>query len=485
MTLCNETVYNLREKIKNKEVSAKEVTECFIKRIEDTLDKTNAYITKTFDSALKEAENIDEKILRGEDTGVLGGVPYALKDNLCTKDVLTTCSSKLLSNFVPPYSATVYKKIQNAGGVLLGKLDMDEFAMGSSTETSSFNEVRNPWNTDTVPGGSSGGSSAAVAASQAAFALGSDTGGSIRNPASFCGITGLKPTYGTVSRYGLIAFASSLDQIGPLTRDVKDAALILNVISGHDENDSTSLNMETPDYTSYLKEGIEGMRVGVDYSLFERGIDEDIVKQVTKAIDTFKDMGAEIVDVSFNCIEYAIPVYYLISSSEASSNLSRFDGIRYGVRADGKDVEEILINSRSEGFGDEVKRRIMLGTYSLSAGYYDAYYNKAMKVRRLIKDEYKRVFEKCDITLTPTSPTVAFKRGEKIDDPATMHANDIFTVTANLCGIPSMSVPCGFNKDNMPIGLQIGADVFMEKNMLKAGYNYQLNTDYHKQRPNI
>ena len=486
MALYDKTVYELRQLLDEKSVSATEVLDSYIERIDATDDKLNAFITKTYDLARKMAEESEKRIMKGETLGFLDGIPYALKDNMCTKDIRTTCSSQLLKNFVPPYSSTVYNKLNASGAVLLGKLDMDEFAMGSSNENSSFATVRNPFDLDRVPGGSSGASAVSVSASQAAFTLGSDTGGSIRTPAAFCGVTGLKPTYGRVSRYGLVAFASSLDQIGPVGKDIKDVASVLNVIAGYDENDSTSMKVDVPDYTEYLEEGIRGMKVGVDFSLLDEDkIDKDIVKRVGDAIEKFREMGAEIVDISFDCFDYAIPVYYLISSSEASSNLSRFDGIRYGVRAEGEDVDDIILNSRTQGFGEEVKRRILLGTYALSAGYYDMYYNKALKVRRIIKEFYDEIFSRCDIVLTPTTPTEAFRIGEKTADQTTMYLADIFTVTANLAGIPAASVPCGLSENGMPIGLQISANVFEESKIIKAAYNYQMATDFHKIRPSL
>ncbi len=486
MALYEKTIYELRDMLDKKEVSTNEILDSYIERIEATDGKVNAFLTKTFDFARAQAKESEERILKGNALGFLDGIPYALKDNICTKDIRTTCSSKFLENFVPPYSATVYKKLQNNGAVLLGKVDMDEFAMGSSNENSAYGTVKNPWDTSRVPGGSSGASAASVSALQAAFSLGSDTGGSIRTPAAFCGVTGLKPTYGRVSRYGLVAFASSLDQIGPMGKDIKDVANVLNVISGYDENDSTSMKVDVPDYTSFLTEDIKGMKIGVDYSLLdENKIDKDVVENINKAIENFKELGGEIIDISFDCFDYAIPVYYLISSSEASSNLSRFDGIRYGVREEGESMEDIIINSRTKGFGEEVKKRILLGTYALSAGYYDMYYNKALKVRRLIKETYDNIFKKCDIILTPTTTSEAFKIGEKSEDQTKMYLDDIFTVTANLAGIPAASIPCGFSKNGMPIGLQISADAFGEGKIIKAAYNYQNVTDYHKQYPNL
>ncbi len=485
MELHKKTICELKEMIDQKQVSCLEVTDAYIDRISQVDNKIESYITNTFDKARDKAKALDERLSKGEDIGPLGGIPYALKDNMCTKDILTTCSSQLLKNFVPPYNAFVYDQLEKNGAVLMGKVDMDEFAMGSTTENSTFNEVKNPFDITRVPGGSSGGSAACVSAGEAAFALGSDTGGSVRNPASFCGITGFKPTYGTVSRYGLIAFASSLDQIGPLTKDVADSARVMNTIAGHDKRDSTSLNQNAMDYSSFLIEGIKDMRIGVDRNVVTEGLDPDVLATYERTIETFKKLGATIVDVDFKLLEYAVPVYYLVACSEASSNLARFDGIRYGVRADGETVEDIVINSRSEGFGDEVQRRIMLGTYALSAGYYDMYYNKALKVRRLIKEDIYRVLDNCDVYLCPTTPRPAYKRGETVDDHMELYLSDIFTVTANLAGTPAMSIPAGISTEGMPIGMQLYAKGLDEQKLFRAAYNFQLATDYHTLRPNL
>jgi aspartyl-tRNA(Asn)/glutamyl-tRNA(Gln) amidotransferase subunit A len=485
MELHEMTVCRLKEMIGAKEVSCTEVLDSFIARVRAVDEQTEGYITNTFDMAKEKAEAQDKALANGEDIGPLGGIPYALKDNICTKDILTTCSSQLLKNFVPPYNAYVYDRLEQAGALLLGKVDMDEFAMGSTCENSTFGRVKNPYNTDCVPGGSSGGCAATVSAGESAFALGSDTGGSVRNPAAFCGITGFKPTYGTVSRYGLIAFASSLDQIGPLTKDVADCAKIMNAISGYDKRDSTSIDRPAFDYESFLTEGIKDMKIGVDRSALAKGVDADVLATYEETIKTFESLGATIVDVNFSLLEYAVPVYYLVACSEASSNLARFDGIRYGVREAGSDVEEIIVNSRSEGFGEEVKRRIMLGTYALSAGYYDMYYNKALKVRRLIKEDVYRMFESCDAYLCPTTPMLAYKRGETVDDHMTLYLSDIFTVTANLAGVPAMSVPAGFSKNGLPIGMQLYAKGLGEEQLFRAAYNFQLATDWHKRRPQL
>ncbi len=485
MKLYEKTVSELKNLIDTKEVKCTEVLDSFVDRIKNTDDKIQGYITNTFEIAYDKAKKLDDKLAKGEDIGPLGGIPYALKDNMCTKDILTTCSSQLLKNFVPPYNAYVYDKLEKSGAVLLGKVDMDEFAMGSTTENSTFGHVKNPYDLSRVPGGSSGGSAASVSAGEASFALGSDTGGSVRNPAAFCGITGFKPTYGTVSRYGLIAFASSLDQIGALSKDAADSAKIMNIIAGHDKRDSTSIDRQAFDYESFLQQGIKGLRIGVDRKAIEKGLDEDVSKAYEATVETFKNLGAQIVDVNFRLLEYAVPVYYIVACSEASSNLARFDGIRYGVRADGENVEDIIINSRTQGFGEEVKRRIMLGTYALSAGYYDMYYNKALKVRRLIKEDIYRVFDSCDVYLCPTTPAPAFRCGETISDHLSLYLSDIFTVTANLAGVPAMSIPAGFSKEGMPIGMQLYAKGLGEENIFKAAYNFQLNTDYHKQRPKL
>ncbi len=485
MKLYEQTAGQLKSLIDSKQVKCTEVLDSFVERIQSIDHQIEAYITNTFEKAYETAKDLDDKLARGEDIGPLGGIPYALKDNMCTKDVLTTCSSQLLKNFVPPYDAHVYEKLQQSGAVLLGKVDMDEFAMGSTNENSTFGHVKNPFDTDRVPGGSSGGSAAATAAGESAFALGSDTGGSVRNPASFCGITGFKPTYGTVSRYGLIAFASSLDQIGVLSKDAADSAMVMNVIGGYDKRDTTSIKRETFDYTSFLKKGLKGMRIGVDRAALETGMDPEVLQVYEKTIETFKNLGAQIVDVSFRLIEYAVPVYYLVACSEASSNLARFDGIRYGMRADGENIEEIIVNSRTQGFGEEVRRRIMLGTYALSAGYYDMYYNKALKVRRLIKEDFYKVLDQCDVFLCPTSPVPAYKSGETVNDHMALYLADIFTVTANLTGTPAMSIPAGFCGEGMPVGMQLCAKGLGEEQLFRAAYNFQSNTDYHKKRPNL
>lgn len=485
MALNNLTAHEIMGMLRRKEASAEEITRSYIDRIEKIDGKIGAFLEKDYEKAVVRAKDIDHKLNNGENVGELAGVPCAVKDNICTRGVKTTCASRILENFVPPYNATVVNKLNKSGAVMLGKANMDEFAMGSSNENSAYKLVRNPWDIERVPGGSSGGSAAAVASGEAVFALGSDTGGSVRQPASLCGVVGIKPTYGLVSRYGLIAFASSLDQIGPLTRDVEDMALVLNSIAGHDINDSTSYDIKTPDYKDALNEDIRGMRIGIPSEYFQKGIDEDVRNKVLEAVNTLKSMGAQIVEVSLPYTEYALAVYYILSSAEASSNLARYDGIRYGHRSnDYSDAVDVYIKSRTEGFGDEVKRRIMLGTYGLSAGYYDAYYNKALKVRTLVKEDFKKAFEKCDALVSPTSPTVAFKIGEKTDDPLSMYMSDVCTVPINIAGVCAMSLPCGMSQ-GLPVGLQLIGNYFEESKLLHIGYAYQKNTDWHKLSPVI
>ena len=484
MELTNLTVSELSEKLKKKEVSSKELTSLYLRRMEEVDEKIHAYITVCRDSAVKEAEAADKRIKEGDATP-LTGVPIAIKDIFCTKDVRTTCASRILENFVPPYDATVVRKLKEAGAVILGKLNMDEFAMGSSTENSAFFPTLNPWDTKRVPGGSSGGSAAAVAAGLCAASIGTDTGGSIRQPASLCGVTGLKPTYGRVSRFGMIAFASSLDQGGPITRDVTDCAIMLKIIAGHDPLDSTSMDAPVPDYTAALKKEIKNMRIGIPKEYFIEGLDKDVSEAIKDAIGVFKKAGAELVDITLPHTEYAISVYYLVATAEASSNLARYDGVKYGLRVADGGLLDMYKLTRDAGFGAEVKRRIMLGTYSLSAGYYEAYYKKASEMRTLIKMDFEEAFKKCDIILTPTSPTAAFKLGEKIADPLTMYLSDIFTISCNLAGIPGISIPCGFTKENLPVGLQLLGKPLDEATLLRAAYNYEKNTEWHKKRPKI
>lgn len=485
MQLNGLTAHELHAKLVNKEVSSVEITEAVYKRIDEVEDRVKAFVTLTRDGALAKAGEVDARIARGEDIGTLEGIPVVIKDNMCTEGVLTTCSSKMLHNFVPPYNATVVEKLRSAGAVVIGKANMDEFAMGSSTENSRFFTTRNPWNTDCVPGGSSGGSAAAVAADETIYSLGSDTGGSIRQPASFCGVVGLKPTYGTVSRYGLIAFASSLDQIGPFSKDVTDCAQVFNVIAGHDERDSTSAEFAVPDYTKYLTGDVKGLKIGIPREYFVDGTDPGVRDFINQAIKKYESLGAVCEEISLPHTEYALPVYYLIAPAEASSNLARYDGVRYGYRDESADdIITMFMRTRSEGFGSEVKRRIMLGTYALSSGYYDAYYLKALKVRTLIKQDFDRAFEKYDIILSPTSPTPAFKRGEKADDPMQMYLSDIFTISVNLAGIPGLSIPCGFS-GGLPVGLQLMGKPFGEGTLFQAAYAFEQNTEYHKVKPNL
>ncbi|MFA5882214.1 MAG: Asp-tRNA(Asn)/Glu-tRNA(Gln) amidotransferase subunit GatA [Eubacteriales bacterium] len=485
MQLNGLTAHELHAKLVNKEVSSVEITEAVYKRIDEVEDRVKAFVTLTKDGALAKAGEVDARIARGEDIGPLEGIPVVIKDNMCTEGVLTTCSSKMLHNFVPPYNATVVEKLHSAGAVVIGKANMDEFAMGSSTENSRFFTTRNPWNTDCVPGGSSGGSAAAVAADETIYSLGSDTGGSIRQPASFCGVVGLKPTYGTVSRYGLIAFASSLDQIGPFSKDITDCAQVFNVIAGHDERDSTSAEFAVPDYTKFLTGDVKGLKIGIPKEYFVEGTDPGVRDFINQAIKKYESLGAFCEEISLPHTEYALPVYYLIAPAEASSNLARYDGVRYGYRDESADdIITMFMRTRSEGFGSEVKRRIMLGTYALSSGYYDAYYLKALKARTLIKQDFDRAFEKYDIILSPTSPTPAFKCGEKADDPMQMYLSDIFTISVNLAGIPGLSMPCGFS-GGLPVGLQLMGKPFGEGTLFQAAYAFEQNTEYHKVKPNL
>lgn len=483
MELYELTAHELGDLLKNKKVSAVELTKSFLDRIEKQDSKLGCYITVLRDEALKSAQEAQAKIDRGETTSPLTGIPMAMKDNLCTEGITTTCGSKMLHNFVPPYDATVVKKLKEADTVLLGKLNMDEFAMGGSTENSYFKQTKNPWDIERVPGGSSGGSAAAVAAGEAVFTLGSDTGGSIRQPAAFCGTVGIKPTYGAVSRFGLVAFASSLDQIGPLTRDVTDCALVLNAITGHDSMDSTSAKVEYPDYTKALVNNVKGMKIGIPKEYIGEGINPEVKKIILDAVETYRKLGAECEEFSLPITEYAIPAYYLIACAEASSNLARYDGVKYGYRAEKfTDLLDLYKQSRSEGFGAEVKRRIMLGTYALSSGYYDAYYKKALQVRTLIKRGFDEAFSKYDLVIGPTAPTTAFKIGEKTDDPLEMYLVDIYTVSVNIAGLPGLVVPCGMDSKNLPVGLQLIGKTFGESTLLQAAYTFEQNTDHHKKR---
>lgn len=463
-----------RKALLNKEVSAVELTEEVYKNIEKLDEKIGAYNSLTKECALETAKAVDEKIAKGEELPALAGIPLALKDNINLKSYKTTASSKILENFVSPFDATVTQKLKANLIPIVGKANLDEFAMGSSNENSAFRIVRNPWNLNKVPGGSSGGSAAAVASGEAVLALGSDTGGSIRLPGSFCGLVGVKPTYGRVSRYGLIAFASSLDQIGPITRTVEDSALLLNAISGHDEKDSTSLNQEAPDFTKDLRNDLKGVKIGYIKELCSEGLAPDVAAAVQKAIETYKSLGAEIVEISLPLIKYSIAVYYVVATAEASSNLARFDGVKYGYRTSNpENLYDMYVKTRAEGFGDEVKRRIMLGTYALSSGYYDAYYKKAQQVRRLVKQDFDRAFEKVDVLISPTCPHTAFDIGSKVEDPLSMYLTDIATITANLAGIPAMNLPIGLDKSGMPIGLQLQADCLNENKMLNVAFKLE------------
>ncbi len=478
MRLYDKPAHVLHDMLVKKEITSVELTKDVIARMDEVEGDVKAYLSQTREAALAQAAAVDERIARGEGISFLEGIPGAIKDNICTKGVTTTCASKILEHFVPPYNATVVEKLEKEHPVILGKANMDEFAMGGSTENSAYYPTRNPWNLDCVPGGSSGGSAAAVAAGTAIWALGSDTGGSIRQPASFCGVVGMKPTYGRVSRYGLVAYASSLDQIGPLTRDVTDCAHVLNVIAGHDEMDSTSSATAVPDYTKALVEDVKGMRIGLPKEYFTEGMDPDVEKAVREAIGKFKDMGAEVIDISLPHTDYAISTYYLIAPAEAATNLERYDGVSYGERVDGADVVELMTNTRSAKFGEEVKRRIMIGNYALSAGYYDAYYLKALKVRTLVQQDYTEAFQKVDVIMAPTAPTPAFRIGEMIDDPLQMYLQDICTVPLNLAGLPGISVPCGYSGKHMPIGLQIIGKALDEETILRAAYAYEQTQNF-------
>ena len=484
MNITELTVHELKEKLDKKELTISEITKAYADRITEKEPEVQAFVTLTTEEALKQAEEIQEKVEKGEITSSYAGIPIGIKDNMCTKGVKTTCSSKMLENFVAPYDATVVEKLNKEHMISLGKLNMDEFAMGGSTEYSYFKKTKNPWDLNKVPGGSSGGSAAAVAAGLVPWALGSDTGGSIRQPSSFCGVVGLKPTYGLVSRYGLVAFASSLDQIGPITKDVEDSAILLNLIAGHDEKDTTSAEVEKKDYCKALKNDVKGLKIGVPKEYFGEGINAEVKEALEKAMGTYKALGAVVEECSIDIADYALATYYIIACAEASSNLGRFDGIRYGYRSPNfNNLKEIYINSRSEGFGAEVKRRIILGTYVLSSGYYDAYYKKAQQVRTLVKNEFNRLFETYDVILTPTAPTVAFNIGEKSNNPLEMYLADICTVPVNIAGLPGISVPCGFNSEGMPIGMQLIGKHFDEETILNAAYTFEQHTDFHKSKP--
>lgn len=483
MELHELTVSEMRHRLRKREVSAVDLARAAVERVASVDGKVKAFVTVTDEQAVADALAAQKRIDAGED-GALLGVPVALKDNLCTKGVRTSCSSKILADYRPPYNATVVDRLREAGAVVIGKTNLDEFAMGSSTENSGLFTTRNPWNLDCVPGGSSGGSAAAVAAGESAIALGSDTGGSVRLPAAFCGVVGLKPTYGRVSRYGLVAYASSLDQIGPFARDAHGCAAVMNAISGRDARDSTSVDVPTPDFTDSLNRGVEGLRIGVPKEFFVEGIDAAVQDAVTKAIGVLTDNGAVAEETSLPLLEYGLPVYYIVAPAECSSNLARFDGVKYGLRVFGKGHVGLTEMTREAGFGDEVKQRIMIGAYALSAGYYDAYYLKALKVRTLIRQDFDRVLERFDVIATPVSPTVAFRIDEKINDPLAMKLSDVCTVTVNLAGLPGISVPCGFS-DGLPIGLQLIGRSFDEATLFQAAYAYEQATDWHRRRPSL
>ncbi len=474
MELYELTVHELMDKLNKKEITSEDITKSYVSRINEKEDNIEAFVTVLSEDAENKAKEIDKRIEKGEITNKLAGIPIGIKDNICTKGIKTTCSSKMLEDFVSPYDATVMDKINAENLITIGKLNMDEFAMGGSTENSYFKKTRNPWDLSKVPGGSSGGSAAAVASQMVPWALGSDTGGSIRQPASFCGVVGLKPTYGLVSRYGLVAFASSLDQIGPITKDVRDSAILLNIIAGHDEKDSTSVDIPKKDYEKALTGDIKGLKIGVPKEFFGEGINEEVKESLKQAIETYKELGAEVEEFSLDIAKYALATYYIIACAEASSNLGRFDGIRYTYRAkDFKDLKDLYKKTRSEGFGAEVKRRIILGTYVLSSGYYDAYYKKAQQVRTLVMNEFNKGFEKYDVILTPTSPTVAFGIGEKSNNPLEMYLADICTVSVNIAGLPGISIPCGVDSDGMPIGMQLIGNKFQEETILNAAYSFE------------
>ncbi len=474
MNITELTVHELQEKLKSKELTITDITKAYVNRITEKENDVQAFVTQLTEEAMEQAKDIQSKVENGEIKGELAGIPIGIKDNMCTKGVKTTCSSKMLENFIAPYDATVVEKVNKENMIDLGKLNMDEFAMGGSTEYSYFKKTKNPWNLNKVPGGSSGGSAAAVAAELVPWALGSDTGGSIRQPSSFCGVVGLKPTYGLVSRYGLVAFASSLDQIGPITKDVEDAAILLNIIVGHDEKDTTSIDRPKVDYTKALKNDVKGLKIGVPREFFGEGINEEVKESLEIAIEKYKELGAEIEEFSLDISQYALATYYIIACAEASSNLGRFDGIRYTYRTpEFKNLKEIYKKSRSEAFGAEVKRRIILGTYVLSSGYYDAYYKKAQQVRTLVMNEFNKAFEKYDVILTPTSPTVAFDIGSKSNNPLEMYLADICTVSINVAGLPGISIPCGVDKEGMPIGMQLIGNKFCEETILNAAYTFE------------
>ena len=486
MKLFEQPAHVLHDMLVNKEITSLELTQAVLARIDEVEGDVQAYLTITRDEALAQAKAVDEKIAKGEEIAFLEGIPGAIKDNICTKGIKTTCASKILQKFVPPYDATVMQKLEAQNPVVLGKTNLDEFAMGGSTENSAYHPTCNPWNTDCVPGGSSGGSAAAVAAGTAVWALGSDTGGSIRQPASFCGVVGMKPTYGRVSRYGLVAYASSLDQIGPITKDVTDCAHILNIIAGRDEMDSTSLDVQVPDFTKALVQDVKSLKIGLPKEYFVKGMDPEVEAAVKNGVKELEKLGAEVVEISLPNTDYAISTYYLIAPAEAATNLARYDGVSYGERAeDAADLVEMMTKTRTQYLGEEVKRRIMIGNYALSAGYYDAYYLKALKVRRLVKEDYDKAFKDVDVIICPAAPSVAYKIGEKISNPLEMYLQDACTVPLNLAGLPGISVPCGYNKDKMPIGMQIIGKALDEETILRVAYTYEQSQSYHEDRAQL
>ena len=480
MDITSLTALELSQMIKSGQITVVEATKAALERIKEREQKYNCFVTVIEEDALRQAEAVQKRIDAGElKDSPLAGVPMAIKDNICTKGIKTSCSSKILGDFKPPYDAEVVKRLENAGAVILGKLNMDEFAMGSTTETSFYGPTKNPWNTEHVPGGSSGGAAAAVAAEEAFYTLGSDTGGSIRQPSSFCGVTGIKPTYGTVSRYGLIAYASSLDQIGPIARNVSDCVAALEVISGHDAKDSTSVPTAQYKYTDALVDDVKGMRVGIPKGYLGKGLDEEVKQGILKVAEDLKAKGAIVEECDLEGIDYAIPAYYVIASAEASSNLSRYDGVKYGYRTENYEgLQDVYKQTRDEGFGNEVKRRMMIGAFVLSSGYYDAYYNKALRVKAVIKNAFDKVFEKYDVILGPTAPTTALKAGENLNDPLKMYLGDIYTVSVNLAGLPAISVPCGIDSKGLPIGAQFIGKPFGEKDIIRVAYSYEQTREY-------
>ena len=478
-------IRTLQQQLTQKERTAVEITQDYLDRLQALEPKLHSFLAVTSDKAFAQAKQVDDAIAAGTSLGPLAGIPIALKDNLCTKGIRTTCASKILEGFIPPYESTVTQRLADAGAIFLGKTNMDEFAMGSSTENSAYQLTANPWNISCVPGGSSGGSAAAVAADQAPISLGSDTGGSIRQPAAYCGVVGMKPTYGLVSRFGLVAFASSLDQIGPFSRTVEDAAILLGAIAGHDTKDSTSLKVTIPDYTQHLKTDLKGKRIGLVKETFGEGIDKDVATAMDAAIEQMKKLGAEIVEISCPNFKYGLPTYYIIAPSEASSNLARYDGVRYGQRAETDNLLSMYKQTRAEGFGAEVKRRIMIGTYALSAGYYDAYYLQAQKVRTLIKQDFEAAFKDVDVLMTPTVPSTAFKAGAKVDDPLSMYLSDLMTITVNLAGLPGLSLPCGFDQAGLPIGMQLIGNALREDTLFEVASAYERATPWHEKKPDV